>query len=102
MSSCSKETVGTEIRTQAVGDAPLGRFNHHPDPVIDFGVEVEEIGAEVFDALHAIPGARSKGEVLQRINVAMMSNWLDEDARTLKRTLYGLGSSLIVAKAEGK
>lgn len=30
----------------------LGRFNHHPDPAIDFEVEVEELHSILFDMQH--------------------------------------------------
>ena len=32
----------------------LGRFDHHPDPAIDFCIEVDAIEAEVFDATHGL------------------------------------------------
>lgn len=32
----------------------LGRFGHHPDPAVDFCVEVDEIEGLVYDARHGL------------------------------------------------
>lgn len=47
----------------------LGRFGHHPDPAIDFCVEVEEIEALVCDATNGIRDCGS--EAVHRIGRAM-------------------------------
>jgi hypothetical protein len=57
----------------ARGDAPeqkLGRFDHHPDPAIDFCCEVEAIIALDYDAAHSLAGA-TVDDVLKRIDRAM-------------------------------
>ena len=35
-------------------DVALGRFGHHPDPAIDFCIEVDEIEGMVYDAKHGL------------------------------------------------
>jgi hypothetical protein len=46
----------------------LGRFDHHPDPAIDFCVEVECIQGLTFDATH---GMAERDAVSDRIFRAM-------------------------------
>lgn len=49
---------------------PLGRFGHHPDPAVDFCVEVEELEAINYDRKHGIanPGTDT---LFHRANAAM-------------------------------
>jgi hypothetical protein len=50
--------AGEPVFTTAAAAAPvgeaLGRFSHHPDPAIDFCIEVEEIAAIAWDRKHGI------------------------------------------------
>jgi len=49
-------------------DTKLGRFGHHPDPVIDYCVEVDELHSIVIDAGL---GLRPWAELGNRIEKAM-------------------------------
>ncbi len=50
----------------------LGRFGHHPDPAIDFCVEVETLQGELFDiACGLTEGRMSVSELGRRIEAAM-------------------------------
>lgn len=53
----------------------LGRFDHHPDPAIDFEIEVQSIEARLFDAMSGIskPGIHpeSVADVLLAIQRAL-------------------------------
>lgn len=44
---------------------PLGRFGHHPDPAIDFCVEVEELEAMAYDHVNGLRDCGS--ELVHRI-----------------------------------
>lgn len=63
----------------------LGRFGWHPDPVIDFEVEVEALQGAIFDATHDMGG--DPLALLRRIEVALSTNWLDQSARDAGRAL---------------
>jgi hypothetical protein len=47
----------------------LGRFGHHPDPAIDFEVEVDDLIAEAFNADH---GMGERELVVGRVRAAML------------------------------
>lgn len=47
----------------------LGRFGHHPDPAIDFEVEVGDLVAEAFNADH---GMGEREPVVGRVRAAML------------------------------
>lgn len=50
----------------------LGKFDHHPDPAIDFCVEVETLENEVFNhSIGFMNGTPSREQVRQRITRAM-------------------------------
>lgn len=55
--------------------AKLGRFDHHPDPAIDFEIEVQSLQARLFDAKGSIskPGTKPENvaDVLAGITSAM-------------------------------
>lgn len=46
----------------------LGKFGHHPDPAIDFEIEVGDLVAEAFNADH---GMVERAPVVARIRKAM-------------------------------
>lgn len=50
----------------------LGRFNHHPDPAIDFCIEVEVIEAEWLNIRHGFTnGTPQQSEIVKRLAKAM-------------------------------
>ncbi|MBY2911408.1 hypothetical protein [Rhizobium leguminosarum] len=49
----------------------LGRFGHHPDPAIDFEVEVETIQGSLYDATHGVDHSTTIDEIRKRIAKAM-------------------------------
>lgn len=57
------------------GTEALGRFRHHPDPVIDFEVEVQWLEGRLFDARHGVgkPGEQPEtvAQVAEAIGRAM-------------------------------
>ncbi|HAU75600.1 MAG TPA: hypothetical protein DCW88_08710, partial [Agrobacterium sp.] len=64
--------------TAQVQDTPekVGRFGHHPEPAIDFCIEVEALEGHLFDAKHGIgkPGhepRRIDDEFRRRVSSAM-------------------------------
>ncbi len=75
-------------------DQSLGRFNWHPDPVIDFLIEVEGLENRVWDRERGIckPGKTPErlDDIEQDLANALWSNWLDLHARDARRSLYAL------------
>lgn len=66
----------------------LGRFGHHPDPAIDFCVEVESLEGLAFDVER---GMEERQPIALRINRAMgFRVGGDLSAITAKDTLRGL------------
>ena len=53
-----------------MSDTALGRFDHHPNPAIDFCVEVEEIEGEAYN-LRVGFQPMTKADLLERIDRAM-------------------------------
>lgn len=58
-----------EVRVRGYDKPAVGRFGHHPDPAIDFEVEVEELTAIVTDVKL---GLRPKDEIEPRLSQAML------------------------------
>jgi len=82
--------------------AKLGKFGHHPDPAIDFCIEVESLQARLFDAKHGIskPGYASEpvANVSEDIRRAMMFRvGGDEGAVAAKAILRELEAEAIAA-----
>jgi hypothetical protein len=76
------DKLAVEVATSALSaqaqDAPLrvGRFGHHPEPAIDFCIEVEALEGHLFDARHGIgkPGhepRRVDDDFRRRVSEAM-------------------------------
>lgn len=83
----------------------LGRFGHHPEPAIDFEIEVESLIGMAFDAAHGIgkPGhaPRSREEVAERISKALdFRVGGDPSCVEAKRLLRELAVSFSPANAE--
>lgn len=54
------------------GELTLGPFNHHPDPAIDFCIEVEVIEAEWLNIRHGFTnGTPPRSEIVERLTKAM-------------------------------
>jgi len=94
---------------QAVVTERLGRFDHHPDPAIDFEIEVQALEARLFDAKGKIskPGTEPEtvAAVLADIDRAMtFTVGGDHGAVAAKATLRGLEASARAAlsRAEGQ
>ncbi|NEI60969.1 hypothetical protein [Rhizobium leguminosarum] len=69
----------------------LGRFGHHPDPAIDFEVEVETIQGSLYDVTHGVDHSTTIGEIRNRIAKAMeFSVGGDAGAVAAKQMLRGL------------
>lgn len=76
----------------------LGRFNHHPDPAIDFCVEVETLEGMVYDAQ---VGMTPAAPVFERIDRAMSFRvGGDLNAIAAKDTLRRIERQLIEAAKE--
>ncbi|MGO8093171.1 hypothetical protein [Rhizobium leguminosarum] len=72
-------------------DEKLGRFGHHPDPAIDFEVEVETIQGSLYDATHGVDHSTTIDEIRKRIAKAMeFSVGGDAGAVAAKQMLRGL------------
>lgn len=71
----------------------LGRFGWHPEPATDFCVEVEALQGAIYDATHDMGG--DPLALLRRIEVALSTNWLDQDARNAARSLARDGAKLL-------
>lgn len=68
----------------------LGRFGHHPDPAIDFCVEVESLEGRLYDASWGING-ETVDAVLSSIRDAMTFRvGGDQSAVLAKKILRGL------------
>lgn len=72
----------------------LGRFGHHPDPALDFCVEVEEIQGLVYDVKI---GMAKRKDVEDRIFRAMMFNPGLSPAVDAKRALRMAEAELLQA-----
>jgi hypothetical protein len=62
----------------------LGRFGHHPDPVVDFCVEVDIIEGLIADV---DAGIQEWETVADRVFKAMQSVWIDGRAQDAKNKL---------------
>jgi len=87
--------------------AGLGRFGHHPNPAIDFEVEVESLQSRLFDASHGIskPGyaVESIVAVLDDIQRAMSFRvGGDEGAVKAKQLLRQLENEALSALTAGE
>lgn len=51
-------------------------FDHHPEPAVDFEMEVGDLQAEVFNWQHSIPGALSADVLVRRFNKALAFKFL--------------------------
>lgn len=80
-----------------VGVVKLGRFNHHPDPAIDFCIEVEVIEAEWSNIRHGFTnGTPSRSEIASRVAIAMQFRvGGDPQAVAAKDTLRGIEKELL-------
>lgn len=65
-------------------DKTLGRFGHHPDPVVDFCEEVDIIEGMVEDVK---AGLEKRDVVEERILRAMNPVWISEEAQKAKANL---------------
>lgn len=74
----------------------IGRFDHHPDPAIDFCVEVETLSGLVYEAqVGMIPA----GPVFERIDRAMSFRvGGDLNAMDAKNTLREIERQLIFSR----
>lgn len=52
-------------------DEKLGKFGHHPDPAIDFEVEIETIQSLLYDATHGVTSRDDIPAISERISKAM-------------------------------
>lgn len=78
--------MGATVGVAEGGSVRLGRFDHHPDPAIDFCIEVEEIQSIAWDRDHKIanpddPGLHRRIEAAMRFRVggdegAVKAKWL--------------------------
>ena len=50
---------------------PLGRFDHHPDPAIDFEIEVQSLEARLFDAKGGISKPGTEPETVAAVLVGI-------------------------------
>lgn len=87
--------------------AGLGRFGHHPNPAIDFEIEVESLQSRLFDAKHGIskPGTAVESivAVLEDIQRAMSFRvGGDEGAVKAKQLLRQLENEALSALTAGK
>lgn len=73
----------------------MAKFDHHPDPAIAFCIEAEIIQGEVYNVMHGIQDAPEASDLLQRISVALMFNWLDEGAQDAGRLIRAEGEKLL-------
>lgn len=74
----------------------LGRFDHHPDPAIDFCVEVEVLSGLVYEAQFGMTPA---APVFERIDRAMSFRvGGDLNAISAKETLRQLERQLIFSR----
>lgn len=74
----------------------LGRFDHHPDPAIDFCVEVEALSGMVFEAQ---AGMIPANPVFERIDRAMSFRvGGDLNAISAKETLRQIERQLIFSR----
>jgi hypothetical protein len=99
-----EEPIRSALSASQSGPAPeiapkFGRFDHHPDPAIDFCIEVEAIQGQLFDAAHGIskPGTEpvTIEEVRDRIARAMTFRvGGDEGAVTAKSLLLNVFPAL--------
>lgn len=63
---------GSFVMTEAGATERLGRFGHHPDPAIDFCIEVETLQGEIFDLGRGLTDGRmSSQEFIRRFDRAM-------------------------------
>lgn len=60
---------------EALGNVPMGRFGHHPDPAIDFEIEVAEIESITESTHLGLTGPKHEADragLTRRIEVAML------------------------------
>lgn len=73
----------------------LGRFGHHPDPAIDFEVEVETLQGQLYDATHGVTSPDEIPAIRERIDNAMgFRVGGDLGAISAKTMLRGLAANL--------
>lgn len=77
-------------------------FGHNPEPVQDFLIEAEVLEGELYNTAHSIPGALQSDVVLRRVERALASNWLDQNARDAQRKLRDLAAAEIERTKGGK
>lgn len=68
-----------------ITDSQIGRFGHHPDPAIDFCIEVEEIEGLTYNATIGLDDPRAVGERISRAMSFRVGG--DEGAVQAKATL---------------
>ena len=68
-------------------EAPLARFGHHPDPAIDFCIEVEDIEGMAYNV--KVGFHDTKDDLRPKLERALNSGpWIDQHARDAKHILY--------------
>lgn len=75
--------------------ANLGRFGHHPNPAIDFCIEVEALQGRLFDADHGISKPGSEPEAVKAVlkDIERAMDFIvggDQGAVAAKQFLRGL------------
>jgi hypothetical protein len=80
----------------------LCRFNHHPDPVIDFEIEVEEIQGEVWNWRHGVQTIGNTADLLRRAGNALDFKFVpggecQRAMELLRATVYPIEDQLLAA-----
>lgn len=55
----------------AGGDEKVARFGHHPDPAIDFEIEVESLQSRLFNAKHGLAKVGTQPETVGAVSAAI-------------------------------